>query len=313
MTNICSKIYIHSFYNIADTLCKFICFLVISQINEKDYIDKENIDLQSVNFISYMIKNIKQYEDDNINLTPKCRTLVNHYNKNFMKKIPMTNNRLKLELLKKILPFDLDKDYMNVRKGIIAGAGKNKEFTFTCVMFTDIINYTELAKKYNGDTIFKLLDKVYFKFDTIIKKYYHLQKIETNGDAYMVVGDIFRDELNYKVVVKEIILLAREFIKEIKTIKTPDGKPLCVRIGMTMGTVNVGILGNEIPRFCIVGNTVNVAARLQSTAEADSIQISRHIYEQVASIEFEIDFEIIKKDNVFLKNIGSVTTYIITP
>jgi hypothetical protein len=38
----------------------------------------------------------------------------------------------------------------------------------------------------------------------------------------MVVGDIYRHELNYKVVVKEIILLALEFIKEIKIIKTPD-------------------------------------------------------------------------------------------
>ena len=70
----------------------------------------------------------------------------------------------------------------------------------------DIINYTELAKKYNGDIIFKLLNTIYNHFDTIIKKYKYLQKIETIGDAYMVVGDIFRNELNHKHVIKEIIL-----------------------------------------------------------------------------------------------------------
>ena len=91
----------------------------------------------------------------------------------------------------------------------------------------------------------------------------------------MVVGDIFRNELNYKHVINEIILLGLEFIKEIKTISTPDNIPLCIRIGINMGSVNIGILGNEIPRLCVVGNAVNVASRLQSTAEEDTIQIKR--------------------------------------
>jgi len=76
-----------------------------------------------------------------------------------------------------------------------------------------------------------------------------------------------------------------------------------------MGSVNIGILGNEIPRLCVVGNAVNVASRLQSTAEEDTIQISHHIYEQIEDIDFEINIEFLKKENVFLKNIGSVTTY----
>jgi class 3 adenylate cyclase len=71
-----------------------------------------------------------------------------------------------------------------------------------------------------------------------------------------------------------------------------------------------GILGNEIPRLCVVGNTVNVAARLQSTADANSIQISTHIYEQLGEIDLtEFSFHIQKNENVFLKNIGSVVTY----
>jgi class 3 adenylate cyclase len=79
-----------------------------------------------------------------------------------------------------------------------------------------------------------------------------------------------------------------------------------------MGNVSIGILGNEIPRLCVVGNAVNVAARLQSSADINTIQMSRHIYEQLAEIEFDRPLHIKKKDNVFLKNIGSVTTYNIT-
>ena len=89
-----------------------------------------------------------------------------------------------------------------------------------------------------------------------------------------------------------------EFIKEIKTINTPDNSLLCIRIGITLGTVNVGILGNEIPRLCVVGNTVNMASRLQSTADSDTIQLSRHIYEQADEIDFGKPVEFITKENV---------------
>jgi class 3 adenylate cyclase len=129
----------------------------------------------------------------------------------------------------------------------------------------------------------------------------------------MVVGDIFRNSINHKIVVKEMILFALDIVKEIKKIKTPDNIPLCIRIGINMGSVSVGILGNEIPRLCVVGNTVNMASRLQSTAEIDTIQLSRHIYEQLEEIEFDIKFEVIPKENVFLKNMGSITTYNIPP
>ena len=80
-----------------------------------------------------------------------------------------------------------------------------------------------------------------------------------------------------------------------------------------MGNVSIGILGNEIPRLCVVGNSVNIASRLQSTAEENTIQVSRHVYEHLQEIDFDVDLEIIKKEDIFLKNIGSVTTYTIHP
>jgi class 3 adenylate cyclase len=315
ITQCCSPRAIHAMYNIADTLCKFICNVVISNYNEQEIIVRENMDLQSVQFVSHIVKSIKEFENSNANRTAFCNDLIAYSKKKFQHKIPKSNSNLKLELLKKILPFDLDGDFVN-RAGAGAGAGANKEYTFICVMFMDIVNYTELANRYkNGDTIFKLLNNVYNHFDNIIKNYSHLQKIETIGDAYMVVGDMYRRELNNKIVIKEMILLSLEFIQEIKKIPTPDNIPLCIRIGINLGNVNIGILGNEIPRLCVVGNSVNVAARLQSTAESNSIQMSRHVYEQAEEIDFgkDIDIEYIAKENVFLKNIGSVTTYNIMP
>jgi class 3 adenylate cyclase len=187
----------------------------------------------------------------------------------------------------------------------------NKHFEMICVLFTDIVSYTELAKIYEDDVIFELLNTVYMNFDFIIKKYCHLQKIETIGDAYMVVGDIFRNYMNNKNTVKEIILLAIEFVREVKKIKTPDNKQLSIRVGIHIGSVTVGILGSENPRLCVVGNTVNMASRLQSTTENDTIQISKEMYEIVKNIYIDRNIEYVLKEKVFLKNIGEVDTYVI--
>jgi len=317
MTNLLDPVYLNAAYNLSDTVCKLICNIVISDYNDQEMSVRENMDLQSVNFISHVVKTIKNYETDNQKLSQFSIELIAYCKKKFTDKIPRTTSRLKLELLKKILPFDLDKDYLEKAASSGAGAGAssgiNKQFDFICVLFMDIVNYTELAKKYSGDIIFKLLDDIYNRYDMIIKKYSHLQKIETIGDAYMVVGDIFRENLNHKTVVREIVLLGLDFIREIKLIKTPDNVPLSIRVGIHMGPVNVGLLGNEIPRLCVVGNTVNMASRLQSTADPDTIQMSGHVYEQADEINFGKKIEYVPKENVFLKNIGSVITYSIVP
>ena len=299
---------INIYYSYADMISKMMTSIIVNDYNEKELTQINSMDLQSVQFISYMIKHIKKYKNENAIITQPCNHFISFITQRFLAKIPENKVALEQELLKKILPFNFGKYY-------IANANTTaKQFNMICVLFTDIVNYAELAKKYDDKTIFKMLYSIYTVFDNVIKKYPHLQKIETIGDAYMVVGDIFRNAVNHKVVVKEIILFALDIVKEIKIIKTPDNVPLSIRIGINMGNVSIGILGNEIPRLCVVGNTVNMAARLQSTANIDTIQLSIHVYEQLENIEFDdIKFEIITKENVFLKNIGSVTTYNIRP
>jgi len=311
---------INIYYSYADLISKIITNIIVNDYNEKQITQTNKMDLQSVQFTSYMIENIKKYKNDNAVITLQCDNYISLTTQNFLIKIPESKVALEQELLKKILPFNYGKNYIDTIANTNANANANantnkntKQFNMICVLFTDIVNYTELAKKYDDKIIFDMLSCTYTSFDNVIKKYPHLQKIETIGDAYMVVGDIFRHIINHQIVIKEIILFALDIITEIKKIKTPDSIPLCIRIGINMGNISVGILGTEIPRLCVVGNTVNMASRLQSTADIDTIQFSKDIYDELENIEFNQKFEIIKKENVFLKNIGSITSYNICP
>jgi len=298
---------INILYSLADMISKTSTSIIVNDYNERLLAEVSNMDLQSAQLSMCMIKYIDEYQKENANITTKCRKFIENIRRRFMINIPENKTTLEHELLQKILPLDFDKMYISqtIENDPMLSTSI-KQFTMICILFTDIVDYTALAKKYNDQIIFQLLNTVYKKFDKIIKKYAHLQKIETIGDAYMVVGDIYRNSSNHTIVVKEMILFAQDILKEIKAIKTPDDKPLSIRVGINMGTVSVGFLGTEIPRLCIVGNAVNVAARLQSTADVDTIQFSHHIYEQLGD---DLNIEITKKENVFLKNLGSITAY----
>jgi len=306
LLRLCDLQTIQLFYNLADMIGKVTTNFIIHDYREQELRFIENIDLQCTHFISTILKHIQTYSNDNKKVSVACEKFITFTREQFMSKIPEDRDSHKQELLSKLLPLGMDKTYLADSNE----ASSPKQYDMICVLFTDIVNYTELAKQYDDKTIFDLLNTVYRTFDTIINKYSRLQKIETIGDAYMVVGDIYRTIYNHDVVIEEIVKLGIDFLKAIKTIETPNQKPLSIRVGINLGKVSIGILGSEIPRLCVVGNAVNVAARLQSTADENSIQMSHHIYEQLGDIDL---YEIVKKENVFLKNIGSVTTYNITP
>ncbi len=148
---------------------------------------------------------------------------------------------------------------------------------------------------------------MYIRFDIILRKYKYLNKIETIGDSYMVVGNISSNN-NIEECIKNIIMLGFEFIDSLKYLKMYNNLTREIRIGIHCGPIISGLLGLDIPRFCLIGNTVNYTSRLQTTSEPNKIQISEEIFEYVKDNPF---FSFQKRDNIYLKNIGTKTTYLI--
>jgi class 3 adenylate cyclase len=290
-------------YLLSDMIAKLTTILIINDYDEQTYYIKQNVDLQSISLLTNLKKTIKDFETKS-HLTPKCKMVMNIIENRLTSFIPSDKTSLKVELLKQILPLDLEDRYLTQTK-------EYKHYDFICVLFTDIVSYTELAKEFDVDVIYKLLNDIYTRFDEIIKRYNNLQKIETIGDAYMVVSDIYTND--QKNNVKNVLLFAFDIMKEIKTIQSPNGKPLQLRVGINLGRVIIGILGIELPRLCVIGNTVNVANRLQTLTEPDTIQISYHVYEIIKDTDFGKDIQCELKENVYLKNIGTTNTYVIKP
>lgn len=259
-------------------------------------------DYETVQNLSQIIKNIDK-EIQNFNNSYDSLDIYRDLKRNIISYLPENgnyNNDVHKNLLKAILPFNLDENFISRKKTY-------KKYDNLVILLTDIVGYSSIAKEHSNDAVFYLLNEMYLRFDKILKKFDSLQKIETIGDAYMVVGDL-NNRYTVKNVAEQIIEIAHLFIRDIKNINTNHiVDKLEIRVGISVGPVIVGILGNKVPRMSVVGHAVNLAARLQSSTLPDHICISREVYDIIKDKQLHF-----KPNTADLKNIGETLNYTIS-
>ena len=121
--------------------------------------------------------------------------------------------------------------------------------------------------------MFDLLNVIYKTFDARIDSY-DVYKVETINDSYMVASGL--PERNGDRHAAEIANLCIDlmFITPGILIQHDVNLRLKIRIGIHTGATTAGVVGSKMPRYCLFGDTVNVASRMQSTGEPMKIQMT---------------------------------------
>lgn len=90
--------------------------------------------------------------------------------------------------------------------------------------------------------------------------------METIGDAYMVASGLPTVNPSHAEEIADMALAILSGVSKFRVKHRPD-QQMMVRIGIHCGPVVAGVVGLTMPRYCLFGDTVNVASRMESTGE----------------------------------------------
>ncbi|HEY90117.1 MAG TPA: PAS domain S-box protein [Thermoflexia bacterium] len=195
--------------------------------------------------------------------------------------------------------------------GIIAEIkerGQVAPVSFECVsiMFTDFANFTSTAEQLSPQELVDDLHYYFSFFDTVIEKY-GLEKIKTIGDSYMCAGGVpFPNETHAVDIVRAALEIAAFTQRDKETRQQHGRHDWKIRIGISSGPVVAGIVGQKKYAYDLWGDTVVIAARMESSGEIGRVNISAGTYALVKE-QFDCEY----RGKVFAKHKGQVEMYFV--
>lgn len=187
------------------------------------------------------------------------------------------------------------------------GFTKANHFEEVTVCFADFVGFTTIAGVTDPQKLLSELNMCFTAFDDIIAKY-KLEKIKTIGDCYMFAGGLPEEGKGNQIV--EMINAAQDiqsWLDHWNIDRVESGlSRMDVRIGIHMGPVAAGVIGNKKFAYDIWGDTVNMAARLEQSSERGRINISGETYEKVKD-HFKCEY----RGKLPAKNKGLVDMYFV--
>mmetsp|Transcript_27909 Transcript_27909/g.61078 ORF Transcript_27909/g.61078 Transcript_27909/m.61078 type:complete len:857 (-) Transcript_27909:244-2814(-) len=189
---------------------------------------------------------------------------------------------------------------------VVLGQNFVESFTNVTIMFADIVSYTNISASLTAFEVVDMLNSLYTIYDTLDEAWlYGIYKVQTIGDAYMCAAGVpYTGDAQDNAI--SMCKFALKMIEVTHTFKRKDGTQLQIRVGIHSGPVVAAVIGIKMPRYCLFGDSVNVAARMEANSTSMKINISESTYELVKDTP---DFSIEPRGELAIKGKGQMKAY----
>ncbi|CAL2029805.1 unnamed protein product [Caenorhabditis brenneri] len=179
-------------------------------------------------------------------------------------------------------------------------------FELVTIFFSDVVQFTNLAGKCTPLQVVQLLNDLYTIFDSIIEQH-DVYKVETIGDGYLCVSGL--PHRNGNEHIRHIARMALGFLSSLSQFRISHmpNERINLRIGINCGSVVAGVVGLTMPRYCLFGDAVNTASRMESNGKPGRIHVSSEANRLLTQVVGGFRTE--ERGEVLIKGKGVMETY----
>ncbi len=171
------------------------------------------------------------------------------------------------ELLHVILPANIAAELKTT------GEVKPRRVENVAVLFTDIVGFTSYCEKRTPETIHRDLQSLVKELESLTRAH-GMEKIKTIGDAYLCAAGLLSKSPNPTL---DCVQCGLDMIRAAEAL--PIGWQL--RVGIHTGPVVAGVVGKQKYQYDIWGDTVNAAARMETSARPGTVCVNAETWKHV--------------------------------
>jgi len=143
-----------------------------------------------------------------------------------------------------------------------------KAFNLVSVMFCEVEGLRPQATIQGVMSVVECMNTVFSCFDSLTDRF-NVYKVETVNQVYMAVSGAPEYTEEHA---RNVTDLSLEFAENIRDLQSSIR--IQIKIGIHSGPVVAGVVGMKVPRYCLFGDTVNTASRMQTSSQPGKIHIS---------------------------------------
>jgi class 3 adenylate cyclase len=149
-----------------------------------------------------------------------------------------------------------------------------ENFEETTILFLKVIGLGQLSNRLSTYEIVSLFHELVCRFDELTVLH-QVEKIRTDFGVYLLASGLpTRSERHAIKMANMAVSLIKAIAKFSSDMELGGGEELQCKIGLSSGSVVAGVIGTSRYQYDLVGDTVNIAARMCSSCASGKIQVT---------------------------------------